>query len=132
MMQHDTDIVSGLYFGRRQNSNKPIAYDEIRPCNLFRRIPTSKAITDIDTPYRPVRACGLGFCLIKVKAIKCMLKRYTRLFEPYKGLGEDFSFFYRARKCGIKCMLDTTINLGHIGQKIYGKEDYLKSLQNGG
>lgn len=131
LIEHDTDIVSGLYFGRRQFKNKPIAYDKITPMR-FGKAAKCIHITDIDTPYRAVDACGLGFCLIKMQAIKHISKRYKLLFEPYRGLGEDFSFFYRAKKCGYKCYLDTTFELGHVGTYVFTKHDYLRGLQNEG
>lgn len=46
---------------------------------------------------------------------------------PYRGehwyLPEDFSFCQRARECGYKMMLDTSIRLSHIGAYGYSFED---------
>lgn len=43
--------------------------------------------------------------------------------SQYKYMGEDYSFFERARQCGYKIYADTTIRLGHIGKYRYSWED---------
>jgi hypothetical protein len=39
--------------------------------------------------------------------------------------GEDLSFCFKARACGYKIFVDTTVRPGHIGTYAYGIEDYL-------
>lgn len=108
----DKDIVCGLYMTRRK-PYIPVAYSKVYPRTLLKE-PGHKAIDELTSQY--VDGAGMGFCLIKTEVLRKVWKRYKSPFEPIKGLGEDLSFFYKARKLGYKVWLDTTIDLGHIGQ----------------
>lgn len=48
--------------------------------------------------------------------------------KKYYYLGEDFSFCKRARKCGYKIMLDSTIKLGHVGRYHYEWQDVVNQV----
>jgi hypothetical protein len=86
------------------------------------------------------RAVGMGFTMITATALaviteKCRLKYYLRhngqiaypWFMPttavIEGLrvyrSEDYSFCDRAVKAGFKIMCDTSLILGHVGQRVY-------------
>lgn len=39
--------------------------------------------------------------------------------------GEDLSFCFKARECGYKIHVDTTVRPGHVGSYAYGIDDYL-------
>lgn len=130
LLDRNVDIVSGLYYGRRKGASNPIAYDDAQP-QKGKKQPFNTPIKDIDTGYRRVKAVGLGFCLIKVSCIKTIIKKFKRPFEPYKGLGEDLSFFWRITTPRpfwkpIDVYLDTTIPLTHYGMYGYDKTDYLR------
>ena len=43
--------------------------------------------------------------------------------DSFWYLGEDYSFSYRARQCGFRVMVDTSIRLWHIGNYTFGWED---------
>lgn len=120
LVWRDTDIVSGLYYGRREGYTGPIAYKSIQPKTLFKKA-GREPITEIK-PYMEIAGAGLGFCLIKNR----VLKSFSNInpFEPYKDLGEDLSFFLRCRKNGYKVMLDTTFTLNHLGEYAYNAKDY--------
>jgi hypothetical protein len=49
------------------------------------------------------------------------LSRRTRPFhaDDPGGGGEDVAFFADVRALGFKVWLDATINLGHVGAKVY-------------
>lgn len=122
LVWRDTDIVSGLYYGRHEGHNGPIAYKSIQPKTLFKKAGYEQ-ITEIK-PYMEVAGVGLGFCLIKNKVLKSFNSDKENPFEPFGGLGEDFSFFLRCKKKGYKCMLDTTFTLNHLGEYAYSAKDY--------
>lgn len=42
-------------------------------------------------------------------------------------LSEDYDFCEKARKVGIKCYIDTSIQLGHLGERVYTLEDVLST-----
>jgi len=49
---------------------------------------------------------------------------FQTLIVDHQELSEDWAFTYRARKLGFPTLIDPSIRLGHIGQKIYRLEDY--------
>lgn len=127
----DADIATGIYYGRA-GEHIPIVYEEIKPL---------EAITDgKETTITPaeanhfkaipegtfeVQGCGMGMCLIKVDVLKKLCKTWTnKPFEPCDGLGEDLAFCYRAKQAGFRIKANSYISLGHIGERVYTKEDY--------
>lgn len=117
LLSHQVGICSGLYV-TRQGERKNVAYSKVI---TRRRFPyrQPKLITDIRTSgFGPVSACGFGFCLIKTSVLKCMLKYYKSLFEPFKGVGEDIAFCLRAKRVGFKTFIDRDVKLGHIGEVV--------------
>lgn len=125
LFEHQDDIVSGLYFQRR-NNHDPVIYTKVKPKTWYRKHPEMDVITQIDDPYIEVEACGMGFCLIKTEVFEKVFKRFGKMFEPFGGMGEDISFLFRARKCGYKVRCDTTVELGHIGTYVYTRKDWKK------
>jgi len=118
LLAHNVGICSGLYVtrdGRKEN----VVYSKII---TRRRFPfrSPKLIADNSTSgFAAVAACGFGFCLIQISVVKCMLRYYKSLFEPFKGVGEDISFCIRARRVGYKTFVDRDVKLGHIGEVVY-------------
>lgn len=130
LLRHNTDIVSGLYYGRVPGS-QPIAYKTIIPKSLFHKDKIETIdIDNIHNHYIAVAGVGLGFCLIRHNVLKAFPKDQNP-FEPFGNLGEDFSFFVRCRRLGFKCMLDTTFELKHIGDHAYTAKDYIGECKNG-
>lgn len=121
LVAHDTDIVSGLYFGRHEGATGPIAYKKIRPRTIFHE-QILEPITEIK-PIMEVDGAGLGFCLIKNKVLHSLTKINKNPFEPFGSLGEDLSFFVRCKRRGYKVLLDTTFELKHLGEYEYSRKD---------
>lgn len=122
LLAHDVGICSGLYV-TRDGRNENVVYKKII---TRRRFPyrQPKLIADNETSgFASVAACGFGFVLIKVSVVKCMLKYFKSLFEPFKGVGEDIAFCIRARRCGFKTYVDRDVKLGHVGEVVYGERD---------
>ncbi len=70
---------------------------------------------------------GTAFLLIKTEVFKDILEKYnTYPFQPISGYGEDLSFCVRARGCGYKIYIDHDLTIGHIGKKVYTKNDYVE------
>ena len=120
LLSHDVGICSGLYISR-DGLNRNVAYSKII---TRRRFPYRAPQLVVDTQtsgYGLVAACGFGFTLIKASVLKCMLKKYKSLFEPFKGVGEDIAFCIRAQKCGYKIYIDRDVKLGHVGECVYNE-----------
>jgi len=122
LVAHNTDIVCGLYCGRTEDHKVPVAYKKVKPKNLLHPAIVENIDAKSMSDYMEVEGAGLGFCLIKNKVLRS-LKKNVNPFEPFGALGEDLSFFIRCRKLGFKIMLDTTVNLQHIGQYAYSRKD---------
>lgn len=128
LVWRDTDIVSGLYYGRREGS-PPVAYKAVKPQNIFHKAMIETIDVKTMKPYMEVAGTGLGFCLIRNRVLRSFNTK-SNPFEPFGGLGEDFSFFLRCKKNGFKVMLDTTFELTHIGQYGYTAKDYIQECKN--
>lgn len=118
LLDHNTDIVSGLYVTRR-GEDKNVIYSKIITRRNFPYREPKLTIDSQNFGYSQIAACGFGFCLIKTSVLKTMFKRYKSLFEPKWGVGEDIAFCLRAKKCGYKIYVDRDVKLGHIGEKVY-------------
>ena len=120
----DADVATAVCYGRTGN-HAPQVYSEMKPATWFRKNPISKRCDNVDGIFE-IKGCGMACCLIGVGLIREMLKRNIRPFEPFNGLGEDFAFCVRARKLGAVMLADGSIPIGHIGEAIYTKEDWVK------
>jgi len=49
---------------------------------------------------------------------------FQTLIKDHQELSEDWAFSERARQLGFPILIDPSIRLGHIGQKVYRLEDY--------
>lgn len=120
LLEHDADIVSGLYITRR-GEDKNVAYTRVFTRRRFPKRDAKLIHDNKSTGYSEIAACGFGFCLIKTDVIKYMSKRYKSLFEPFGCVGEDIAFCIRAKKCGYKIFIDRDVKLGHVGEIVYSK-----------
>lgn len=121
-LEHDEDVVSGLYFKRKGN-HAPVVYSDVQM--RFTDSPKAETITHFEDDFFEIKGCGMGFCLIKVDLLQKLLEKCPSCFECLQGLGEDLSFCYRVTKLLDKKMFcDATIEIGHIGKTIITREDW--------
>ena len=130
LFQHDVDIVTGLCFARKGNHNpciyKAINYENPSKTGNNENITVE---TDIERPFFEIKACGMAFCLIKTSVLLDIRnKNDGDLFRYIDTFGEDLSFCIRALKAGYKIYCDTTIPIGHVGEYVYTKKDWLMYL----
>ena len=126
LFMHNVDICTGLCFARKEPHN-PCVYKRIEYENPSRGIVNGNITPEdnIERDFFEVKACGMAFCLIKVEALADIRNRSDgELFRYIHSFGEDLSFCIRALKCGYKIWCDGTISIGHVGEKIYRKQDY--------
>ena len=119
LLAHNVGICSGLYV-TRDGRNEPVLYKKIVTRRTFPYRAPELIPDNEPSGFARVAACGFGFVLIKVSVVKCMLKHYKSLFEPFKGVGEDIAFCLRAKRCGFYTFADRDVKLGHVGEVIYG------------
>ena len=123
---HNVDICTALCFARKEPHN-PCIYNRIEYEHPVKGIHNGNITVeeDIERDFFEIKACGMAFCLIKVSALNDIRNRSDgELFSYIGTFGEDLSFCIRALKCGYKLYCDATIPIGHIGEKIFRKNDY--------
>ncbi len=130
LLNHDVDIVGGLYF-QRVAPFDPIAYDVIddgaeqyRPISqevidFMRRYSVSltgkaaKVVAPFQRDHlRKVGGIGTGCLLIKASVFKAMLKPWFQ----YSSIGgsEDLYFCRQARRLGYDIYVDLGVQCGHM------------------
>lgn len=123
LLEENTDMVTGLYF-KRGDKFEPVIFK-----NLRTRKGAKQSNVDPITDYPKnttfeIECAGMGCSLIKTKVFKEVYNKYHCMHELMSGIGEDFSFFLRARKLGYKLLCNTGIQCGHIADNIIITEDF--------
>ena len=130
LFKHDVDICTGLCFARKGDHN-PCIYKDINYQNPS-KTGNNENITvedNIDREFFEIKACGMAFCLIKTSVLLDIRnKNDGELFRYIDTFGEDLSFCIRAIKAGYKIYCDTTIPIGHVGEYVFTKRDWLMTL----
>lgn len=111
-------IVSGLYYTRIEPA-RPVAYKDVQIKTVDKEPSVTEIIVDTKKTLQSAEAIGFGFVLIKRAALLVMKDRYSELFTPKWGCGEDIAFCIRAKKCGLGIFVRTDTQLGHVGEKVY-------------
>ncbi len=112
LVQHNKDIVAGVYFANQQLNNVQSILPVLRGLTGYR---------DFSRPLKPeevtadgffeIFGCGFGCCLIKKEVLESVKLRYN----PKLNSSEDFIFCYDARvKFGFKTYADTSIKCVHM------------------
>ena len=132
-MDAGREFVTGLYFTRKE----PVApclhkelHWEVKPDGWI----DTGAVCFWDYPKDSVfeiACCGFGCCMTSVGLLKRMVDKYGTPFYPLMGMGEDTTFCFRATKEGEKLFCDSRIKCGHIGQKQYDENFWLKQESEG-
>lgn len=111
-------IVGGICYKRRE---------PFEPCILNRK---GKKWVYCKVPELPglyeVGGIGMGFTIIKTSVFKDLKKPYFYLDK--NGLREDLNFCLNAKKLGHRIFVDTTVQVGHLGERVI-IDHYFKSKQ---
>lgn len=118
LLNQNKGIISGVYWSRAENVNKAIIYDSIKPRHIFNHKPDAVPVKRQIQGCEKIKACGMGFCLIRKDVLQKVTKHFISPFEPFKGLGEDIAFCYRLGKIK-EPIYATECGLEHIGKKRY-------------
>ena len=77
-----------------------------------------------DTVFR-IGGSGFGCCLTTTKMVGEVGTLFnTNPFDPLPGLGEDYSFCFKAADIGYDLFCDSTVKCGHVGETIVTEETY--------
>ena len=133
LIERDKEVVTCICFGR-VFPFAPCAYTRVRKGNKKKsgtRIPI-EVKNDMPDLFQ-VDGCGSAMILIKTEVFKRMLDEIGEWYEPKWNLGEDLAFTERLKALNIPIWCDSTIQIGHIGQIVCGRETYLSAKsQKGG
>lgn len=120
LIAQDKDIIGGLY-NKRAETHTPIIFKQVGDkLENIKDFPKNKSF-EVDT-------LGTGFMLIKMDIFKKMDPPFFYYGDPDEfglkkiplfDLGEDTTFCLKARQNGYKIWCDPTLNIGHIGTKVF-------------
>lgn len=119
------DFVSAMYF-RRVAPVKPVIYQAVYVSEKDgKKVPTAEAYEKYPrNSLFEIAGCGFGACMTTVSMVKDIAMTHGLPFSPRLGFGEDLSFCQLARETGYEIYCDSRIIAGHIGQHIFGEEDF--------
>jgi hypothetical protein len=129
LYKHDVDIVAPLAFGRN-HPHPPViyeveeGYDTVAKKKYF--INYALKTYPKDT-FVECDAVGFGAVLIKTDVLRNMGKPW---FMSTCGSGEDIYFCHMARKKGFRVFVDTSVKLGHLGNRKVIDEKVYESLDD--
>lgn len=118
LLDHDKDIVGGAY-NARQVEGKPLI-STVKLTDDY----TSGKIANMQIPRGLFKCYGMGtgFMMVKTSVFDKFDKKepYFREYEDKDGHHtEDIDFCQRAIKKGFDVWCNSTIDIGHIGTKVY-------------
>lgn len=97
---------------------------DIIGANYYRRNPNKESVVDFieDGELTKCNSIGTGCALIKTEVFKKMSYPYFAFQDSdlEEEVGEDIYFCKKAQKLGYEVWVDTTMQIGHIGEYIYG------------
>lgn len=115
LIAQDKDMITGVCAARRP---------PYRPC-VYREVDGKpQHILDFGNDLFEVDYCGFAVVLMKVNLLREMFEKFGTCFSPFEGWGEDMSFCIRAKELGYTIWANPNIDIGHIGKRVYYKDDY--------
>lgn len=121
LIAHDVDMVTGIY-PMRNYPHQPILFtyaDEGARCTHY--FPPD----GVGEGLVPLKAAGLGACLINTRVFKAMPRPWITLGELIpEHWNDDISFFLRAEKHGFHLWGDLSVRCGHFASMLV-KNDFI-------
>lgn len=122
LLNHDVDMVSGLYIQRKPNEHT---------LEIYKKIPNGGTT---NVPYEEIKGrglveiagCGFGCVLIKKKVFQDIPYPhfvYHSAIDHRNTVSEDTDFCIKALQRGYKIFADTSILCKHIGSRYFLVED---------
>ncbi len=121
LLKHDRDIISGLCVCKTPPYN-PVAKQLNKDGGY-----TVREGLDEGRFYSDLDMVGTAFMLIKVDVFR-KLKRPYFASPEFKDsiMGEDVYFCRKAKKAGFDICIDTSLDIGHIGEAIFSIHDHIE------
>ena len=134
MINHDKDIVSGVYIQRIEHQQIPEIYIKDQYGGL-----SNISYTELKTKTKlfQIDGCGFGCALIRsdvIRSIEYPHFYYQSAIDHKDTVSEDVYFCMKAIKAGFTIWADPTIRCDHIGQRVFSvltnEERFLQDLHN--
>ena len=126
MDDYNLDLVTGLYFTRRQPIIKPVVYKSL----WWERKEDGELDAGAENLYdypdglTEIAGCGFGCVVTSVDLLKRVGDAFGAPFNPLESIGEDLSFCWRVIQIGGKMYLDPRVKCGHVGVYTYNEESF--------
>lgn len=124
LLEHDVDIVGGLAFKRRPDY-QPCVYRQNQENKLYFPI--------LPKIFQEVDVVGSGGILINMEVFKKIKFPWFETSYDEKGnhWSVDFDFCIKAKKEGFKIFVDSSAEMGHLGDPpVIKKEDFYKYIKD--
>ena len=108
----EVDVLSARYFTKNTDDPQVVAY--VKKDGGYKSIsPNLDNVQEVD-------AVGLGFCLVRPRAMEALWAKYGKrqfmcTFQGDEVLGEDFYWCDLVREAGYRIFVDNTVSIGHYG-----------------
>lgn len=113
LLQHDLDVVSGLYIQRKPGEHILEIYRTAENGDQY-NVPVCFLRNELE----PIDACGFGCVLVKrevLEAVGYPQFFYTHALEHKDAISEDVYFCNKARALGFKIYANTLVRCKHHG-----------------
>ena len=114
MQDNDLDILSGVYY-RRVPPYSPVLMKSLEWADGKA---TWSEYSKLPETLFEVGGAGFGCVLMSTDVLMSVQSKFSTMFQPVQGMGEDLAFCWRARQCGYRIMCDPSIEVGHVGQAV--------------
>ena len=101
-------IIGGIAY-KREPPFEPCIFNRRNNKWVYAKAPDPPGLYAVD-------GIGMGFTLIKTSVFKELKKPYFKIYK--NGMKEDLNFCRDVRKLGHKILVDTSIQLGHLAQRV--------------
>jgi len=124
LLKHDRDIVSAVCVC------KTPPYDPVAKLLNKDGGYTVREGLGEDRFYSDLDMVGAAFMLIKTDVYRKMSKPYFAMPKFFDSvMGEDVYFCRKAKDLGYKICIDTSLDVGHIGEMIYGIDHHIEYME---
>jgi FkbM family methyltransferase len=128
MLQHDKDMVSGVYIQRKADQE----ILEIYRKNEHGGVSNVPFIFLQPAGLHPIDGCGFGCVLVKSEVIRRIGYPqfvYKSALNHINTISEDVYFCTKARELGFQIFVDSTIVCNHIGNTVFVPKDIMSEEQ---
>lgn len=125
MLNHDKDLVSGVYIQRKPD----VEVVEIYRKNQFGGVSNVPFVQLQPAGLHEIDGCGFGCVLVKsdiIRKIGYPQFVYKSALDHKDTVSEDVYFCTKAKELGAKMFVDSTIVCNHIGNTIFAPKDVMK------